>query len=118
MPGIVKALEAHIVGSQLAAGVELPGHGGTCFPLPGFRENRPPGAATPGRPEADPPVRGSGSFVRGNMGLPPHSRIGFFYFESLNHEIPSLNSILCRNSRSLLRQVLEDAGLSVEFHSE
>lgn len=32
---IVKALEAHIVGSQLAAGVELPGHGGTCFPLPG-----------------------------------------------------------------------------------
>lgn len=115
---IVKALEAHIVGSQLAAGVELPG---TAELASRYRVSE----KTVHRAlqhladlKLIRRVRGSGSFVRGNMGLPPHSRIGFFYFESLNHEIPSLNSILCRNSRSLLRQVLEDAGLSVEFHSE
>ncbi len=115
---IVKALEANIVGSQLAAGVELPG---TVELAARYRVSEKTIHRALQR-LADRKlirrVRGSGSFVRGNVGLPPHSRIGFFYFESLNAEIPAFHNVLFQNSRRLLRQVLEDAGLTVEFHCE
>ena len=115
---IVKALEANIVGSQLAAGVELPCTAELASRYRVSEKTVHRALQHLADRKLIRRVRGSGSFVRGNMGLPPHSRIGFFYFESLNVEIPSFNNILCQNSRLLLKQILEDAGLAVEFHSE
>lgn len=115
---IVKALEANIVGSQLAAGVELPCTAELASRYRVSEKTVHRALQHLADRKLIRRVRGSGSFVRGNMGLPPHSRIGFFYFESLNVEIPSFNNILCQNSRLLLKQILEDAGLAVELHSE
>ena len=81
---IVKALEANIVGSQLEAGVETAKSGleqlETRLPLPGFGENRPPGAAASGRPEADPPGARLRQFRARQHGIAAAQPDRFFLF--------------------------------------
>ena len=79
---IVKALEANIVGSQLAAGVELPGTEELASRYRVSEKTIHRALQRLADRKLIRRVRGSGSFVRRNVGLPLHSRIGFF---TLNH---------------------------------